>query len=300
MKTAARVSVCLSFDFDGLSSWIQLGSRNLAEVTRGEFGAVALPRILSMLKRQSVSATFFIPGHTAVAYSWLVRDIRDRGHEIGHHGWVHENPGELSRAEAHDVFARGLEALDRAAGVRPRGYRAPGGVFTEDTLELLVEHGLGYDSSCSASDLRPYYLRRGDRWSRTEPYVFGAPSDIVEMAFSWALDDFPHFEFVPGRNMGQSPPSAVREIWWEEFDYAYTHVPGAVVVICMHPEVIGRGHRLAMVEGLIEQMRARSGVSFETLGDFAARWRSANPCETWLASGSLHTGRPPDESARPS
>src|SRR5690348_1629019 len=118
------LSVCLSFDFDAMSVWIP-HPENPATISRGEFGPVAIPRILALLERRGARATFFIPGHTALAYPWLVRGIKDAGHEIGHHGWVHENPATLSLHEEREVFQRGLDALARVAGVVPRGYRSP-------------------------------------------------------------------------------------------------------------------------------------------------------------------------------
>jgi peptidoglycan-N-acetylglucosamine deacetylase len=271
-----RLSVCLSFDFDAMSVWIA-ATDNPATISRGEFGAVAVPRILALLARHEALATFFIPGHTALAYPDLVRQIRDAGHEIGHHGWVHENPAELDLAGEREVFERGLEALDQVAGVRPVGYRSPAVDFSANTIDVLVEYGVAYDSSCSGSDFTPYYLRQGDSWSKTEPYVFGEPCGVVEMPFSWVLDDFPHFEFEVGWSTEQSAPSTVREIWQGEFDYARANCPGGAFILTMHPQVIGRGHRLTMLEALIEHMAAQEGVVFETLGACAERWRVANP-----------------------
>src|SRR5262249_13951139 len=179
-----------------MSAWIgTLKSNNPAAISRGEFGSFVIPRIMEMLTRQDVRATFFIPGHTALAYPGLVCRIRDEGHEIGHHGWVHENPADFDAAGEREIFERGLEALDRAAGVRPRGYRSPGADLSVNSIDILLEYGIVYDTSCSASDFTPYYLRRGDRWSTTEPYQFGKPCELLEIPFSWGLDDFPHFEF---------------------------------------------------------------------------------------------------------
>jgi peptidoglycan-N-acetylglucosamine deacetylase len=271
-----RLSVCLSFDFDAMSVWIA-GTDNPATISRGEFGAVAVPRILELLARHEALSTFFVPGHTALAYPDLVRDIAAAGHEIGHHGWVHENPAELSPAREREVFERGLEALDKVAGVRPVGYRSPGAAFSSETIDILVEQDMTYDSSCSGSDFIPYYLRQGDRWSKTEAFEFGRRCDLVEMPFSWLLDDFPHFEFEVGWSTEQTPPSTVREIWQGEFDYAYASCPGGTYVLTMHPQVIGRGSRLTMLEGLIEHMAGHEEVVFEPLADHARRWRSENP-----------------------
>jgi peptidoglycan/xylan/chitin deacetylase (PgdA/CDA1 family) len=288
-----RLSVCLSFDFDAMSVWIA-STDNPATISRGEFGAVAVPRILALLERRHVRATFFVPGHTALAYPELVREIDAAGHEIGHHGWVHENPAKQGSEGERAVFERGLEALDRVAGVRPTGYRSPAAEFSRDTIDVLLEYGMRYDSSCSGSDFTPYYLRQGDRWSKTEAYEFGEPADLVELPFSWLLDDFPHFEFEVGWSTDQSPPSTVREIWQGEFDYAYEQCPGGVFVLTMHPQVIGRGSRMAMLDDLIAHMAARDGVAFEPLVEHAERWRGENPHERWRASGAVQVGPPRD------
>jgi peptidoglycan/xylan/chitin deacetylase (PgdA/CDA1 family) len=284
------LSACLSFDFDALSGWSSLGSQNPSEISRGEFGAVAIPRILELLRRHGIRSTFFIPGHTAVAYPEQVKAIVADGHEIGHHGWVHENPAGLERAQEVEALERGFEALDRVLGVRPEIYRSPGADFSVNTIGLLAEYGFKYDSSCCGSDFSPYYLRQGDKWSTSEAYEFGETTEIVEMPFSWGLDDAPHLEFAVGWSTDQSPPSAVREIWQGEFDYAHANVPGGVFVLCMHPEIIGRGSRVMLLEGLIEHIESQDGVSFEALGEYAQRWTAANPVDQWLATNPVQAG----------
>ncbi|MBS1890585.1 MAG: polysaccharide deacetylase [Actinobacteria bacterium] len=287
MTDDRRLSVCLSFDFDATSVWIS-GTDNLAMISRGEFCAVAIPRILDLLREHGAEASFFIPGHTAFAYPGLVGDIAAAGHEIGHHGWVHENPAELSPEAEREVFRRGFAALQEVAGVAPIGFRSPAGDYSKNTIEILLEHGLRYDSTFSGSDFHPYYVRRGDKVSKTEPYEFGEPCELVEMPISWMLDDFPLFEHEVGWAYSQHPPSHVREIWQKEFDWAYENADGGVVTIIMHPQVIGRGSRLAMLGELVTYMEERPGVVFESLGKYQERWRSANPLDEYRLRGSIH------------
>jgi peptidoglycan-N-acetylglucosamine deacetylase len=283
-----RLSACLTFDFDAMSSWVgAFKTGQVTAISRGEFGGFALPRILALLRKHEIRATFFVPGHSALAFPDLVRAMHDQGHEIGHHGWVHQDPAEFDDAGERADFECGMEALERVLGTRPVGFRSPGAGFTERTLDILLENGIVYDSSFSASDFTPYYLRRGDRWSLTEPYEFGEPSEIVEICFAWSLDDFPHFEFVPGFGR-QQPPSAVEEVWRGEFDYAYANVPGGFYDLCMHPQAIGRGHRLMMLERLIEHIKGHDEVVFESVGDYVQRWKDANPLDRWLASNPFH------------
>ncbi len=161
--TTPRLSVCLTFDFDALSPWVlEMAEGNVAALSRGEFGAVAVPRILDLLDRHELPATFFVPGHTALAYPDLVRRIQAAGHELGHHGWVHEGLSTLAPEKEREYLLRGLDALDSVAGIRPAGYRAPGVDVSVNTVEILLEHGFAYDASFSGSDFEPYYLRSGD------------------------------------------------------------------------------------------------------------------------------------------
>jgi peptidoglycan-N-acetylglucosamine deacetylase len=291
IETHPGLTVCLSFDFDALSAWVA-DSQNPADVSRGEFAAVAVPRILDLLDRHGIKATFFVPGHTALAYPNQVRDIQDRGHEIGHHGWVHEAAAAFDDATQREIFAKGFDALAKVTGERPVGYRSPNGSYNSTSIDILLENGFLYDSHFSASDFHPYYLRQGDTWSATEEYEFGTTVDLLELPFAWHMDDFVHFEFYGGFSTALNPPSAVREVWQGEFDYAYLHEPGGVVVICMHPEVIGRGSRIMMLDSLISHMASRPGVRFERMRDYAEQWRNDNSVETWLASDSPLVPRP--------
>jgi peptidoglycan/xylan/chitin deacetylase (PgdA/CDA1 family) len=284
-----KLSVCLTFDFDALSPWVlEMAEGNVAALSRGEFGAVAVPRILELLRRHDIRATFFVPGHTALAYPDLVRSIAADGHEIGHHGFVHEGLSRLDAKRERDHLRRGLEALDTVAGVRPLGYRAPSVDVSVNTVDILLEHGFLYDASFSGSDFEPYYLRSGDRFPTDGPYVFGESVELVGLPFSWGLSDFQYFEFVPGITVRQDTPSAVYEIWHGELEWAHANAPGGVYVLTMHPQAIGRGSRLAMVERLIDATRGLEDAVFERLGEYAARWRDEHPLADWLATRPVH------------
>lgn len=250
--------VLLTFDFDAETLWESNYKPTPSYLSRGEYGArVGVPRILALLHKYRLPATFFIPGLTAERYPDLTRQIRDAGHEIGHHNYAHESPVNLSRNEEAAVIAQGLAALEAVTGVRPQGYRSPAWDLSKNTLDLLQAEGLHYDSSLMADDFRPYPLTTPNH---TTP--------IIEIPVSWELDDAPHFmfNFTPYR-AGLSAPSPVYEIWAAEFDGAY-HEEG-VFTLTMHPQISGRYHRMQLLDRLIHYMQGHPDVWFTTCGAVA-------------------------------
>jgi peptidoglycan/xylan/chitin deacetylase (PgdA/CDA1 family) len=202
------------------------------------------------------------------------------GHEVGHHGYCHENPKAQSEEEERATLERGSELIRKLAGQAPRGYRAPAGSFSRRTVALLAERGFRYDSSLLGDAFTPYYCRVGDEAAADRPYVFGEPVDLVELPFSWNLDDFPAFEFTAtrhGTNPGLADPERVFNIWRGEFAYLYERLGVGVYVLTMHPQTIGRGHRMLMLERLLDHIAGHSGVRFETMGVYADRWRREHP-----------------------
>ena len=273
-----HATVCLTFDFDAISVWIgPRGATSPSAISRGEYAVVGVARILKLLRGAGIRATFFVPGHTVETYPASIEAILADGHEVGHHGYLHENPAALgTREREREVLVRGLEAL-RAAGVEPTGYRSPAWDNSPNTVELLVEHGFRYESSLMADDFIPYRCRVGDEAPADAPYRFGETVDLVELPVSWVLDDFPHFEFVSSGGSlypGLSSGSKVQEIWEEEFRFMHREVPGGVFTLTMHPEIVGRGHRMLMLERLVAFFASHEGVSFTTCGDAADAWRN--------------------------
>lgn len=300
-----KVNIALTFDFDGYTPWVTSRSANsptrnsrgnfgiiairrilsrlrgnsrsaysLSMISRGEFAPIGVRRILALLGEYKVQATFFTPGCTALSYPRVVTAIQDAGHEIGHHGWMHEKPVNLNRDDELRILERGIDAIKKVTGNRPAGYRSPEWNISPNTVELLLEHDFEYESSLMGSDYEPYWCRVGDKWSKTEPFIFGEPTKLVEMPVAWHMDDFPYFEFIPGmEGQGLRPPSTVLEIWKGEFDYLYHQVGHGVLIVTMHPQVIGRGHRLQMLTEFLEYTSAHSGVRFTTCINYVREWR---------------------------
>ncbi|MEE2778698.1 MAG: polysaccharide deacetylase [Acidobacteriota bacterium] len=276
----SAIRVCLSFDFDAMSSWIAIyKTRSPNALSRGEFGKVGAQRILDLLSERAIASTWFVPGHTAEAFPTETRRIVDEGHEIGHHGYCHENPARMERDEEVAILERGTSCLAEIAGVRPVGYRCPSGSASPNTVSLLVEHGFSYDSSMMADDFTPYYCRVGDEAPPDGPYGFGEQVELVQMPFAWHLDDHPYFEHTASRrgvNPGLADPDRVLKIWLAEFEYLCRLGTG-VFILTMHPQVIGRGHRMLMLERLLDRLEQSDAAIFTTLAEAADAWRSANP-----------------------
>lgn len=287
----ANLSICLTFDVDGMSAWIgTMRTKNPSALSRGEFTLLGTQRVLALLKRKGLLATFYIPGQTALAFPDLVKMIRDNGHEIGHHGWVHENPADFDLEGEIQVLEKGFDALDRAAGVRPVGYRSPAWDLSNESLRLLRNSGIIYDSSLMASDFIAYYPRVGDKFGPDEPYQFGEIIDMVEMPPNWSLDDFIAFESVVGLLPAYVPPRNIEQMWRDDFDFAADECKGGVFILTMHPDCIGRGSRLRMLERLIDHMQNTQNVIFETMESYARRWKTENPTTAWKAANPLRTG----------
>ncbi|HWQ13714.1 MAG TPA: polysaccharide deacetylase [Roseiflexaceae bacterium] len=263
-------TICLTFDFDAMSVWFGYPHTTLAMLYRGEYGArVGVPRALELLRAHGLPATFFIPGHTIDSFPEPVEDILAAGHEVAHHSYAHVDPSGQAPEEERRDMERALAALERI-GVRPLGYRSPSADLSPQTLPLLEEYGFLYDSSLMADDFRPYRPRIGDRVGREEPLVRGREARLWELPMSFELDDWVHFQFNfnPYRN-GTSAPSKVLEIWTAEFDWMHEHVEGGVLTLALHPQVIGRGHRIAMLERFVAHCLGRGDVTFARMGDVA-------------------------------
>ncbi|HEY5434737.1 MAG TPA: polysaccharide deacetylase [Candidatus Limnocylindrales bacterium] len=271
-----RLTVALTFDHDALSDSVRRGDP-VAKLSQGEFGPrVGVRRILELLRREEIPATWFVPGHTLVTFPDTIGAILDGGHELACHGWYHEDLSELPEDEQREILDRASAAVAEVSGEPPRGHRAPYWALGERTLELVEAAGFVYDSSLMADDYRLYRTRHGDHHSTTAGTTFGREGALVQVPVYWGLDDWPIFEPGPGRD-GLAAPSRVLEIWSGELHYAWQHAPGGLLSIAMHPECIGRGHRMAMLEAFIAEARALPGVVFDRLDRYVARWIEAGP-----------------------
>lgn len=267
-----RLTVCLTFDFDAVSLWTQsFRTSSPSDISRGEFGArTAMPRILALLERRGLAATFFVPAITARQFPESVRAIVEAGHEVACHGDRHEHIADKPREREEAILRRSIETLTEVSGRPPVGYRAPGWAISVNTIALLSNAGIAYDSSQCATDFVPYLARRDDRIEDRE-WMPGIESDVWEIPIAWELDDFPHFILRPPHYTVGRAVDEVYDAWAAEFDYAYANVPDGVFTLTIHPQLIGRGPRLEMLERLIDHMQAHDRIAFGRIDDLVSR-----------------------------
>ena len=251
-KNGARLAVALAFDSDHETSELRDGGKSIGRLAWGQYGnRVGVPRILSLLERHSVPASFYVPAVTALLHPDEQRAIIAGGHEIGVHGWIHELNSVLKYEDERDLMERSIDTLEKISGVRPKGLRSPSADFSESTLRLLVELGFSYDSSLGADD------------DCYELMLNREPSGIVELPFEWVRDDAVYF--MMHRHQGlrpYTPPSDVFDIFRRELDAA--HAEGGLFELTMHPHVITYRSRIWIVEEIIKHAKALGDVWFAT------------------------------------
>ena len=271
--------VSISFDFDAMSGFIARGMTSPTPISRGEFGALAIPRILALLAKYRVQSSFFIPGHTLETYPAQCRQIFDAGHEIGHHGWTHLPPNDMTREKEEEGLVRANESIRKLTGQYARGYRSPAWDLSPHSVALMLEHGFFYDSSMMASDHMPYRVRQGDVIELEKPAVFGKATKLIEMPVSWTLDDYPHFEFMRTKQWvlpGLMNAGLVLENWINDFRYMKASVDWGILNYTFHPFVIGRGHRMIALEKLLRTL-SEEGAQFMTVEQAARAYDSKYP-----------------------
>jgi peptidoglycan/xylan/chitin deacetylase (PgdA/CDA1 family) len=257
----ARVAVCLSFDVDNELLW-----RNTplpVPLSQGEYGATTgLPRVLDLLDRQQIPASFYIPAMSAALHPNMIRDIvRRNRHEIGVHGWMHENlPSIGDAAKEEQLLTQSLDYLAKAVGKRPVGFRAPSWAFSQHTLDQIRKAGFLYDSSFMAMD-EPYELLAN-----------GQKTGIIELPINWIADDYPYYE--PQAAGSLPDPDLVYQVYKAEFDAAYQE--HTLFILTMHPHITGHRSRIAQLEKLVTYMKSKPGVWFATLEQVANYVKKTN------------------------
>lgn len=259
-----RAAATFTFDLDAEAAMLADHPETAAfldVIAHQRYGPrTAIPRLLRMLERRAIRATFFIPGWVAEQWPAVARSIRDAGHEIAHHGYLHESVRGRTEAEEEALLLRGLAALDAVLGVRPTGYRAPSWDLNWWTPAVLARHGFRWSSNLMDAD-HPYRLA-----------VSGMPgaATLVELPVHWSLDDWEPYNYLPGLTGHGviADPADVLRRWTGELQAIVDE--GGLFDLTNHPFVSGRPARAAALETLIERAQALDGVWVATCGEIAA------------------------------
>jgi len=249
----ARVAVCLTFDDDTEAPLLRDGTTSPTTLSASDFGAESgTQRILAMLDRQQLPATFFVTGVDAMLHPDMLAAILKSGrHEIGVHGWIHEFPPRLADGEEEKLLDRAIDYLTKATGKRPVGYRAPSWAFSGITLDLIRKKGFLYDSSLQALD-EPYEIK-----SR------GENTGLVELAIDWTLTETPYL----GQSGHMPSPELLYQLYQDEFDGAYRE--GTTFILTLHPYLSGHRAPMTHLDKFVAYMKSKPGVWFATASQVA-------------------------------
>ncbi|MEV7085206.1 polysaccharide deacetylase [Streptomyces sp. NPDC093085] len=281
---AKEILVAYGVDVDAVGGWLGSygGEDSPCDISRGLFaGEVGVPRMLELFRRRGMTTTWFWPGHSIETFPEEFEACTAAGHEIGVHGYSHENPIAMSRTQESDILDHCIDLITTRTGRRPTGYVAPWWEFSPVTNELLLERGIAYDHSLMHRDFEPYYVRVGDTWSKIDydrpaaewmkPLERGEETDLVEIPANWYLDDLPPMMFVKAspNSHGFVSPRDLEQMWRDQFDWVYRENDYAVFTMTVHPDVSGRPQNLMMHERLIDHIDRHPGVRWVTFDEIA-------------------------------
>lgn len=286
------IQVLVGVDVDAVAGWLGSygGSDSPSDIQRGVFaGEIGAPRMLELFKRLQIRTTWFIPGHSLETFPKQMQQVGDAGHEIGAHGYSHENPINMSEEQERDVLEHSIELIESRTGTRPRGYVAPWWEMSERTARLLIEYEFSYDHSQNYNDFSPFYARVGDSWTPIDysqpattwmkPLSHGAEIDLVEFCGNWYMDDLPPMMFIKqaANSHGFVNPRDIELLWQDQFDWVVREMDYGVIPVTLHPDVSGRPQVLMMLERIFERWKATSNVEFVTFEEAAAEFRRRVP-----------------------
>jgi peptidoglycan/xylan/chitin deacetylase (PgdA/CDA1 family) len=282
-------------DVDAVAGWLGSygGEDSPDDISRGLFaGEVGAPRLVELFRRFDIKTTWFIPGHSIETFPEQMRQVAEAGHEIGVHGYSHENPIAMTAAQEEEVLDKCIELVTNLSGKRPAGYVAPWWEFSPITNELLLKKGLKYDHSLMHHDHQPYYVRAGDKWTKIDyakkarewmvPLTRGQETALIEIPGNWYLDDLPPMMFIKKapNSFGFVNPHDIEQLWRDQFDWVYREYEYAVFPITIHPDVSGRPQVLMMLERLYGYIARHPGVRFVTMNEMADDFARRSPRKT--------------------
>ncbi len=289
---AKEIFCAFGVDVDAVGGWLGSygGEDSPCDISRGMFsGEVGSLRLLKLFDRFGVKTTWFIPGHSLETFPDQMKQVAEAGHEIGMHGYSHENPIAMTPDQEEAVMDYSIELIEKLCGRRPTGYVAPWWEFSPVSNELLLKKGIKYDHSLMHNDFSPYYIRVGDSWTKIDyakqphewmkPLVRGEETDLIEIPASWYLDDLPPMMFMKAapNSHGFVSPRHLEEMWRDQFDWVYREMDYAVFTMTLHPDVSGKPQVLLMLERLFAHINAHPGVKWTTFDDIANDFAQRHP-----------------------
>lgn len=289
--SSKRVLCGFGVDVDAVSGWLGSygGEDSPNDISRGMYaGEVGVPRLLQLFKKHDIKTTWFIPGHSLETFPKEMAAVRDAGHEIGLHGYSHENPRQMTMAQQKDVLAKTYKMLTDFCGKPPRGSVAPWWETSAEGTYLLLDWGIEYDHSSQAHDSQMFYVRDEDKWTKIDysqqaetwmkPLVKGNLTGLVEIPANWYLDDLPPMMFIKNspNSHGWVPTKEVEQIWRDTFTYCYENDEHFVFPITIHPDVSGRPHVLMMLDRFINWVNSHEGVQWMTMAAMSDIFRAEN------------------------
>jgi len=287
-----EILAAFGIDVDAVAGWIGSygGADSPSDIQRGIWaGEVGTLRLLRLFEKYGLRTSWFIPGHSIETFPSQVKAVADAGHEIGAHGYLHENPVSMTPRQEEDVLERSVTLIEKVTGRRPRGYVAPWWEMSNSTAQLLMKHGFTYDHSQGYRDFIPFYARMGDAWGKIDfskpaaewmhPLTHGREIDLVEIGANWYVDDLPPMMFMKAspNSHGFENPRQIEELWRDQFDWVYRELDFAVFPLTIHPDVSGRPQVLLMLERLIDHISGHDGVRWVTMEEVAANFRHRYP-----------------------
>nr|POE47954.1 peptidoglycan deacetylase [Quercus suber] len=292
-------------DIDAVAGWLGSygGEDSTSDISRGLFaGTVGVRRLLKMFEKYNITTTWFIPGHSLETFPEECKLIAEKGHEIGLHGYSHENPAAMTLEQQTAIMDKCYKLINEFQGKPPRGIVAPWWESSQEGAELMLKYGLEYDHSFSHHDCQCYWLRTGDKWTPIDykkhpehwmkPLEPGTMTGLVEIPASWYADDLPPmlfikkapvsittntshqlriFDFLMQNSHGWVNPRDVEDLWLDRFNYFYREHDEFVYTITIHPDVSGHPHSLMMLERVIEYINTKDGIEWVTMEQVSDR-----------------------------
>ncbi|KAH7926010.1 carbohydrate esterase family 4 protein [Leucogyrophana mollusca] len=285
-----KILVGFGVDVDAVAGWLGSygGEDSPLDISRGMYaGEVGVPRLLKLFDKYSIKCTWFIPGHSLETFPKEMAAVRDAGHEIGLHGYSHENPVSMTLEQQRDILDHTYKLLtDFNHGIPPKGSVAPWWETSSEGTMLLLEKGIEYDHSNMSHDCQSYYLRDQDTWTKIDykaqahtwmkPLQKGNETGLVEIPANWYLDDLPPMMFIKSspNSHGWVNSRDVEQLWKDTFTYFYREEKDFIFPITIHPDVSGRPHVLLMLERFIEWVNTHDNVQWVPMYEMARDLRA--------------------------